>query len=349
MRETGRGLIRRATTMRELAETARRWAAERRRAVLARPITEQGFGPRRPDDALLVDAGGESAGSLYRGAFDARLAAETAAVPADGSARVCTVSVQTGEAEAARLTCGGRAEILLQPLHTVPVAWWDLLADGAGGALITRLDDVANRATSTVVRGVATDEGGGGTGAESGDVARARRMLAAHRAGRDARRDDSGLVLIEAYPAAPHLVIVGGGELADLLTAQAGLLGWNATTTQDAREAEGLLAAHPDAACLVVLSHSPDVDVPTLRTALDRGVPYIGALGSRHTQARRTAELVASGVSEDRLRAVHGPIGLDLGARTPAETALAISAEILGVLGARGGGALRDAPSPVGA
>lgn len=77
------------------------------------------------------------------------------------------------------------------------------------------------------------------------------------------------------------------------------------------------MTARRDAACLVMLSHDPEFDVPTVRTALALGIPYVGALGSRKTTARRREGLLASGVSEADLARVHGPIGLDLGARTP--------------------------------
>ncbi|MGJ5748990.1 XdhC family protein [Streptomyces puniciscabiei] len=93
-----------------------------------------------------------------------------------------------------------------------------------------------------------------------------------------------------------------------------------------------LLARHRAAACLIILSHEPDVDVPVLAAALTTGVPYVGALGSGHTRARRAADLTEAGLDEELLGRIHGPVGLDLGARTPAETALAICAEVLGAL-----------------
>ncbi len=326
--------------MRELVETARQWVAEGRAGYLARPVTEQGFGPRDPAGALLVDARGECVGALYRGVFDAELAAEVAALPAGVTARVCEVSVRAAEAVEAKLTCGGQAEVLLQPLAAIPAEWWELLGDGVAVALVTRLNEAADRAASEVVR--ATEEPRDDAGRRAGE------LLATRRAGRDALYGESGLVLVEAFPSAPYVIIGGGGELAEIIERQALLLGWEAVLVTAPEEAGKALEARRDAACLVMLSHEESFDVPTLRVALERGVPYVGALGSRKTTARRREGLLAAGVTEAELARVHGPIGLDLGARTPAETALAICAEILGVLGARGAaGALRDAEGPI--
>ncbi|MGW1759044.1 XdhC family protein [Streptomyces mirabilis] len=320
--------------MRELADTARRWAAQGRPAVLARPITEQGFGPRHPADALLIDEDGNRQGTLYRGAFDDHLAAEAAALPPGHTARVCEVAVHDDEVKEARLTCGGQAEILLQPLHTVPARWWDLLSEGADAALITRIDEERTQAVSDVVTpGLRGDDPTAVVQAVVQAAEQARQLLARHRAGRETRRAAAGLVLIEACPAVPHLVIVGGGELAELLTTQAQVLGWQATVAYAAGDARRLLADRPAAACLIVLSHEPGVDIPTLHTALTAGIPYVGALGSRRTQARRAEALTEAGLTEGQLRRIHGPIGLDIGARTPAETALAICAEVLAALG----------------
>lgn len=335
--------------MRELVETARQWLAEGRAGYLARPVTEQGFGPRDPGGAVLVDARGECVGSLYRGVFDAELVAEaramgaevtgTGALGAGVTARVCEVSVRGAEAVAAKLTCGGQAEVLIQPLAAIPAEWWALLGEGVGVALVTRLNEAADQASSEVVR--ATDAVRDDAGRRAGE------LLATRRAGRDALYGESGLVLVEAYPSAPYVVIGGGGELAEIIERQALLLGWDAVLVTSREEAAKAIEARRDAACVVMLSHDEGFDVPTLRDALAAGVPYIGALGSRRTTARRREGLINAGVSEAQLALVHGPIGLDLGARTPAETALAICAEILGVLGARTAGALRDAEGPL--
>ena len=289
--------------MRELADTARRWTAQDRRAVLARPITEQGFGPRQPADAIVVDEDGACLGTLYRGVFDAYLADEAARILAGQTARVCEVSGYDDEAKEARLTCGGQAEIQPQLLHALSAGWWDLLAEGADAALVTCLDAPQTHAVSTVVGPARTDVAAPAEAAEQ-----ARHLLARHRAGREVRYTDARLVLSETFPAVPHLVIAGGSELAELLTAQAQLLGRQATVTYSAPDACMLLTDR-QTACLVMLNHERDVEVPTLRTALTAGVVYVAALGSRRIQARRAAALVKAGLDEDLLRFIHGPIG----------------------------------------
>lgn len=315
--------------MRELAGTAAQRAAQGRAAVLARPLSERGFGPRHPADAILVDEDGGCHGRLYRGAFDRQLVAEAASLPPGHTARVVAVAVHDDGVKEAGLTCGGQAEILLQPLAAVPARWWELLGAGADAALVTWLDERRTHAVSAVVT---RDGGADGPDVPPQAAARARDLLARHQAGREVHATEAGLCLVETCPAVPHLVIVGGGELAELLVAQAGLLGWQATVTSAARDAGKLLAAQPAAACLIMLSHEPDVDVPALHGGLTSGIPYVGALGSRHTQERRAAGLVEAGLEEGHLGRIHGPIGLDIGARTPAETALAICAEVLAAL-----------------
>ncbi|MFD4874209.1 XdhC family protein [Streptomyces sp. NPDC058420] len=256
------------------------------------------------------------------------------------------MSVHDDEVERAGLTCGGQAEILLQPLDTVPAHWWDLLAEGADAALITRLDATQTQAVRTVVTpGDIVPEG------PAQAVERARELLVRRRAGRDARFTDAGLGLIESFPAVPPLVIVGGGELAELLVAQAHLLGGQATVTATAtaEDADGLLAERPAAACLIVLSHERDVDVPVLHTALTTGIAYVAAPGSRRTQTRRADALARAGLDEEQIARVHGPIGLDLGARTPAETAFAVCAEVLAALDGRAPRILREGTGPINA
>ena len=155
-------------------------------------------------------------------------------------------------------------------------------------------------------------------------------------------------LFIEAFPVRPRLVIIGGVPVAQALARLARELGY-AVIVVDGRPAfatrerfpdvEGLIVGWPDevaatialgpADAVAVLSHDPKFDEPAILEALRRGCRYVGAIGSRKTQAARRARLLEAGLSPAGLDALRGPIGLDLGGRTPAETALAIMAEVV--------------------
>jgi xanthine dehydrogenase accessory factor len=155
-------------------------------------------------------------------------------------------------------------------------------------------------------------------------------------------------LFIEAFPLRPRLVIVGGVPVAQSLARLARELGYEVVVI-DARpsfatperfpDVDQLSVGWPDevaakidlgpADAVAVLSHDPKVDEPAILDALRRGCRYVGAIGSRKTQAARRARLLEAGLSEAQLQRLRGPIGLDLGGRTPAETALAIMAEVV--------------------
>ncbi|MBA2444218.1 MAG: XdhC family protein [Nocardioidaceae bacterium] len=140
------------------------------------------------------------------------------------------------------------------------------------------------------------------------------------------------------------LLVVGDGDVATALESIATILGWTpcaATTLQDAERE----LARSDA--VVVLSHHDDVDGPVIAAALARGTPYIAGMGSRKTQERRRRWMLDHGVAAALLDSVHGPAGLDIGANTPAEIALAIAAEIVGWRRGVTGGSLKDRPGPI--
>ena len=141
------------------------------------------------------------------------------------------------------------------------------------------------------------------------------------------------------------LLVVGDGPVADALVPMAELLGWAATVATSLDEAT---AAVPSAHAVVVTSHDSEVDAPALAAAIEARPAYIGAMGSRARQARRREWLLAHGVTEADLGAVHGPAGLDIGANTPAEIALSILAELVAtVRGATPGGSLKDGSGPI--
>lgn len=132
-----------------------------------------------------------------------------------------------------------------------------------------------------------------------------------------------------------RLVVVGKGEVADALSRMAELLGWGTTVVA---ALESLAAALPGAQAVVVTSHDDEVDAAAIGAALRSGADYVGAMGSRARQARRRGWLLENGFTKSDLDRVHGPAGLDIGANSPAEIALAIMAELVAVA--------RDVPAP---
>jgi xanthine dehydrogenase accessory factor len=157
-------------------------------------------------------------------------------------------------------------------------------------------------------------------------------------------------VLIEVYPSPPHLIIVGAVHTAIPLTTCAKELGFRVTivdprtafaTAERFPHADELVIAWPDEALpnlrldrstyVAVLTHDPKLDNPAVRVALQHPVRYVGALGSPRTQEKRKQELRGDGVPEEDLVRIHGPIGLDINAKTPGEIAVAILAEMIAV------------------
>jgi xanthine dehydrogenase accessory factor len=103
-----------------------------------------------------------------------------------------------------------------------------------------------------------------------------------------------------------------------------------------------------DATYIALLTHDPKIDEPTLASALKTGARYIGAIGSRQTHADRFQRMASWGVTPEELARVYGPIGLDLGGKTPEEMALSIIAEIVAVKNGRSGDSLRDSGARAG-
>lgn len=168
-------------------------------------------------------------------------------------------------------------------------------------------------------------------------------------------------VFADVYGRPPRLVVVGAVDTGEALCAGARALGWH-TVCVDARarfatpervpSAEEIVVAWPDEAfpklvidrdtAVIVLTHDDKFDVPALAAALRSDAFYVGALGSRVAQANRRDRLLEAGLTLDELARLHGPAGLDIGAESPAETAVSILAEALSVLSGRGGGPLRQ-------
>ncbi len=178
--------------------------------------------------------------------------------------------------------------------------------------------------------------------------------------GREAR------VFIQSFAPKPDMYIFGAIDFSRTMARIGKYLGYRVTVV-DARpvfatarripDADKVVVAWPDEflrnarvdarTTIIVLTHDQKFDIPLLLVALGTDAGYIGAMGSRRTHAARVEELRAAGIGDPDLARISAPIGLDIGARTPEETALSIASEIVALRSGRGGGRLRDSASPV--
>jgi xanthine dehydrogenase accessory factor len=333
-------------------------SASDRRAIAGRVVDIQGFSTWAGDEVIVIDEAGNQYGDVLgrRGAAQMRLATDALLVDATPRLGSVTVKIHGADVIEAGLSCGGQAELLLQPTSGIPPQLWEHLARRAPVALLTRIDG-AEASPQSLVVGADGSAWGAFPGAPDAAVSEAIHLLAGGASATRRVEDSRGTVLVEAWVPAPRLVVVGAGDLVGAITAQAALLGWETTSLDGGPERgedggawpamdEALTWAGASAA-LVVLSHDPHIDVPALATGLDRGVAYLGAMGSRRTQSRRLERLEKTGRAESELDRIHRPIGLDLGGRAAPEVALSICAEILASHCGRDGRPLRDRTAPI--
>jgi xanthine dehydrogenase accessory factor len=342
-------------------------------SVAARVVDIKGFSTWAGDELVVVDQAGVQHGQVLGAAGAARVL-EAARPLLAGAPELATavVEIHGRDVEEAGLSCGGRAELLLQPTASIPGELWTLLAERAPAALVTRIEGPGAAASSLVVGAGGRTWGRLAPASEAAVDLAARLVADGHSATRRVE-DEAGTVLVEAWVPTPRLVVVGAGDLVGAIEAQARLLGWETTAVGDRPDPAVGAGAVSDgdepggsagdrgpwptltgafewagaSAALVVLSHDPHVDVPSLGAAIDAGIPYIGAMGSRRTQSRRLDRLTAAGRGEAELERIHRPVGLDLGGRSAPEVAIAICAEILAAHCGRDARPLRDHDGPI--
>jgi xanthine dehydrogenase accessory factor len=321
-----------------------------------------GSAPRPEGAVLLTTTDGRIAGSVSGGCVEGAAAEEIERARATGRQRVIRYGISDEDAWDVGLACGGTIDVLVQPALPAPVAEAAAASTrDRGAAVVTPLPadsppaafgahepgDGAVPDAPLVVHDDGRLEGSLGSGALDGALVGL--ALDALRRGTATTIELGGRQLfVEVYPVRPRLVVVGAVQAAMSLVAFARELGW-ATIVIDGRAAFATAERFPDVDRLVVgwpdevadeiglgpndavavLTHDVKFDEPAIVEALRRGCRYVGAVGSRKTQKDRRERLLAAGVSADDLARLRGPIGLDLGGRAPAETALAIVAEIV--------------------
>ncbi|MER5767151.1 XdhC family protein [Streptomyces sp. NPDC001985] len=350
--------------MLDIADELSRWVRQGRAFAVATVAAVTGSAPRRPGAALAVDAGGEVIGSVSGGCVEGAVYELCRQALRDGEPLRESFGRSDDSALAAGLTCGGAIDILVTPVPAAGGGTRELLARALASAArgeALALVRVAEGAAAPAGGALLVRPGGGyeGTlGGSAGLDARAAReagaMLDAGRTGTVAvgadgdRRGSRSVLLVETALPAPRMIVFGAVDFAAALTSAGRFLGYRVTVC-DARPVFATRARFPDAdevvvdwphrylaatrtdarSVLCVLTHDPKFDIPLLTRALTLPVAYIGAMGSRRTHEDRRRRLREAGVPEEALARLRGPIGLDLGARTPQETALSVAAEIV--------------------
>jgi xanthine dehydrogenase accessory factor len=332
----------------DVGEAVRNEVQQGRTAILARVVDVKGFSTLPGDGLVAIDENGGLHGDILGrpGASRLQEAATSMFAQTTPSLDTLTIAIHGKEIDEIGLSCGGQAEVLLQPVGCIPDVLWDLLASRTPVALVTRIEGAGAGPVSMAVDGVGRSWGSVDE-ADDGIRLQAQALVAGGRSATRRIEAAAGVFLVEAWVPSPRLVVVGSGDLVASISAQASLLGWDTQDTDRADDVEGLLDWAGTAAALIVLSHNPHVDTPALTVGLDRDVRYVGALGSRATQSRRLDRLRAAGMDAAVLDRIHSPIGLDLGGRRAPEVALSIMAEILAVHCGRDARPLRYATGPI--
>ncbi len=314
-----------------IPETALDWHRAGIGAALATVVETWGSAPRQAGSQLAISGAGDMVGSVSGGCVEGAVVTEALEALQDCKPRILTYGVSDETAFSVGLACGGTIRILVEPIGDGDTALPE--------PLLAQLTEAraAPRATALV-----TDLG---TWARHlvppGQNPETDARLRSDRSGME---EDGRFIAVHNPPL--RLIVVGAVHIAQPLLSMARECGY-ACTLIDPRAAFGSAARFPGQTILedwpddalgllkpdartaiVTLTHDPKLDDPALRFALRAPVFYIGALGSKKTHAKRLERLTVAGFTPDEIARIHAPVGLDIGARTPAEIAVSILAQI---------------------
>jgi xanthine dehydrogenase accessory factor len=332
--------------MKEIAADVARWRAAGEDVAIATVVASRRSAPRPIGSKLGVSSGGELTGSVSGGCVEGDVYVRARELLEGAPPQLLSYGISDDLAFEVGLPCGGEI---------------DVFVDRIDDELLERIGEIVATGRRAVLLTVL-----------EGDDVGAKRLVEEHEAdeitGALLREGRSRVVEVEGqklfadvFAPPPRLVVVGAVDTAEALCRAAKNLGWHTivadprgkfATAERLPSADELLHVWPDealaqvqpdyATAIVVLTHDDKFDVPALKGALGTEAFYVGALGSRRNQERRRERLLEAGVPEEALERIAGPCGLDIGAHTPAETALSILAEIVAVRAGREGGPLRE-------
>lgn len=316
------------------------------RVALATVVETRGSTPQKVGARVLVRGDGGSLGTLGGGAVEAEAVREAALRLGWGEPVLREYALSTATDEWG-LACGGTMVVFIEPLGEAGLGWLRAVTDATAGgqplAVVTLLEG-ARAGARLVVRDGETDGSLADPGLEPGAVELGRRVLAQERA--ELASIGGTRVYAEVFGPAPSLVIVGAGHVGKALATLGKFLGFRVTVVDDREEyasrerfpeADQVLAAPVGQAletlpvtprtAIVVAMRNQDLDYEATVAAVRTPARYVGLIGSPRKAILVAERLVSAGVPADQVRTIRTPIGLDIGARTPPEIALAILGE----------------------
>jgi xanthine dehydrogenase accessory factor len=335
--------------MRNILADVIRWQTEGASVAIATVVQTWGSSPRRVGSKMALTLDGKIIGSVSGGCVENAVVEAGIEAMKTNRPRLLHFGVADETAWEVGLACGGSIDIFVKPLDT---SFFE--------ALRSVIEKEEQAVAVTVVRGPDEILGSEMLIREDGQVTgiigrkwheiilRLANESLANGISRRVVLNEDVEVFLEVLLPFPTLVIVGGVHIAVALTALAKTLGYR-TVVIDPRKAWGNRERFPNADQLIqvwpedafeqvrvtrstaiaMLTHDPKLDDPALKVALNSSAFYVGALGSKSTNAKRRKRLLNDGLSESQLSQLHAPIGLDIGAQTPEEIALAIMAEVV--------------------
>lgn len=318
---------------------ARRWIAEHGRAALATVVSTWGSAPVPAGGHLVIGPDDRFEGSVSGGCVEADVLAEAVDIMASGKPKLLEYGISDDTAWRVGLPCGGTIKVLVEPLTRADLAHVDAIIDAREQRRsIVRVTRVADGERSLYREGDAL----------SGDIAKA---LTSGIVGLIETPD--GVAAVQPIVPPLRVIIVGATHIGQVFADMARLTGYGVTVvdpraafaSEERFGASAIVADWPQASfdrigldartAVVALTHASHIDDEAIAAALRAPCIYIGALGSRATNAKRIDRLKALGFGDDDLQRIHAPIGLNIGAKGPAEIAVSILAEIVKV--SRGG------------
>jgi xanthine dehydrogenase accessory factor len=337
--------------MRDILSDLDGWQRDGKSIALATVIQTWGSSPRRVGAKMGLTSDGKIAGSVSGGCVENAVFEAGIDSLKTGRSQLLHFGVADEAAWEVGLACGGSIEIFVKPLDmNIYDALHSTLMEDGTAMLATAIRGptdilghellIRDNGTVTGTIGNALDEKVLKLARESLSLGTSRRVML----------DEDIEIFLEAILPSPTLVIVGGVHIAIALASLGNTLGYR-TIMIDPRKAWGnaerfphvdqLIQAWPQEAfgqvhmtrstAIVMLTHDPKLDDPAVKIALSSAAFYVGALGSKNTQVKRHERLLKDGLTEVQLSRLHAPIGLDIGAQSPEEIALAIMAEVVNV------------------